>query len=510
MRAYANVSEARDALGRYIDGFYNSRRPHSCLDGRTRGLFYRAASDRDGKLNRGRDPLRKCLETVQNNRFKYTCAFSEGLLDYFFPIILYAFICIPLGGFLYFCIYDNRRNTLPKDLKTFKMMKAAFLSGSPSDWGDRRRHSATFAMREFARNGATSEEQEEIARLISNAIAQIMNRTDNMTANDVSNLLETLAASNPTWETEFLEKVISSKIEPWARGRAIQRLVRIRGRNSLDFLLLIMNNMEISEYAAKAVAKLGKSVATPEVIARLRGMLDETTDDWAPSAAAQALVALGHSTDPTLALHADKLLPWTNFVIKVHIAGLDAEGLIERFAAAGVVDSKGLGKLKAATLKKVQKLLDSGDGFCAVEQFLRPMRAAYIFDVEWDPSPDYNELLIQLSKILPDNLKITEIASTIERGVFRSIECKIAGHPACIVPKYDGDWTDIDAVLMGLNSALGQSMNSERFACLDSGSQIAYVIVANAERLANLVAALGLPVLPILGDSGARQASSIN
>ena len=31
LRAYANVPEARASLGRYIDGFYNTRRPHSSL-----------------------------------------------------------------------------------------------------------------------------------------------------------------------------------------------------------------------------------------------------------------------------------------------------------------------------------------------------------------------------------------------------------------------------------------------------------------------------------------------
>ena len=31
LRAYASVSEARASLGRYIDGFYNTRRPHSSL-----------------------------------------------------------------------------------------------------------------------------------------------------------------------------------------------------------------------------------------------------------------------------------------------------------------------------------------------------------------------------------------------------------------------------------------------------------------------------------------------
>jgi len=35
LRAYASVSEARASLSRYIDGFYNARRPHSSLDRQT-------------------------------------------------------------------------------------------------------------------------------------------------------------------------------------------------------------------------------------------------------------------------------------------------------------------------------------------------------------------------------------------------------------------------------------------------------------------------------------------
>ena len=35
LRAYASVPEARASIGRYIDGFYNVRRPHSSLDRKT-------------------------------------------------------------------------------------------------------------------------------------------------------------------------------------------------------------------------------------------------------------------------------------------------------------------------------------------------------------------------------------------------------------------------------------------------------------------------------------------
>ena len=39
LRAYAKVPEARASIGRYT-GFYNSRRPHSSLDGKTPDQAY--------------------------------------------------------------------------------------------------------------------------------------------------------------------------------------------------------------------------------------------------------------------------------------------------------------------------------------------------------------------------------------------------------------------------------------------------------------------------------------
>ncbi len=40
LRAYASVSEARASLGRYIDGLYNTSRPHSSLDRQTPDAAY--------------------------------------------------------------------------------------------------------------------------------------------------------------------------------------------------------------------------------------------------------------------------------------------------------------------------------------------------------------------------------------------------------------------------------------------------------------------------------------
>ena len=40
LHAYDSVAAARTSIGRYIDGFYNNRRPHSSLDRRTPDQAY--------------------------------------------------------------------------------------------------------------------------------------------------------------------------------------------------------------------------------------------------------------------------------------------------------------------------------------------------------------------------------------------------------------------------------------------------------------------------------------
>ena len=60
--------------------------------------------------------------------------------------------------------------------------------------------------------------------------------------------------------------------------------------------------------------------------------------------------------------------------------------------------------------------------------------------------------------------------------------------------EYMGDWTDVQAVLTGLNAALEQAGRPERFANLYSGDQSAYVILGDGAGLASMVETCGLPL----------------
>ena len=82
------------------------------------------------------------------------------------------------------------------------------------------------------------------------------------------------------------------------------------------------------------------------------------------------------------------------------------------------------------------------------------MKAVYDFDTEWHPVPDYGLLLNKLSRIAAPRITITDVDVTMARNICREVNCKIANHPARFTPEFIGDWTDLDAVLGGLNAAL--------------------------------------------------------
>jgi hypothetical protein len=323
------------------------------------------------------------------------------------------------------------------------------------------------------------------------AIAEVMHRADNRTANNVWGMLETLAAAAPAWEADFLEKVARSKVEGWSRGIAIRRIANLRGIASLDLLMALADDPPVADQAAGAVATIGTAAATPSVVARLTRMLGETQNGWAPSAAARALVAIGHATDPDLAAHMDNFDVWTRFAVRVKDAGIDAPALTARLFAAGIVGEDRRAMIEPAMLANMRKAIDAGDGFEAVVDFLQRVRSVYAFDTEWDPVPAYDVLLAQLSEVSSPRLPISDIVVPEDGG---EVYCRVAGHPARFNPKFMGDWTDLEAMLGGLNNALAEAGRSERFANVHSGGQDAYVIVGTAEGLAALVETVGLPL----------------
>jgi hypothetical protein len=410
------------------------------------------------------------------------------------------------GLLIYSEVQERRWRTRPHDLTTFAKMQRAFRTGSKTKLIDLRRSSAVSAMRQFAEHGADDGQRQTIAWMMRDAIAEVLHDTDNHTANSVRGMLETLAAVAPPWEADFLEQVSYSKLEGWVRGDAIERLTRLRGRACLDVLLALADDPPVAPAAAASIARLGPAAATPKVLARLQRMLGEA--DWAPPAAARALIALGHAADPGLAAHIDKFDPWTRLAVRVKAAGLNAPSLIERLFAAGVVDQASSKSVKRSITSKMQKALDAGDGFKAVEGFLRRMSAVYTFDTEWGPVPDYGELLKWLSWLATPRLTITDIDMQSDGEVCREVNCKVAGHPARFTPQFNDDWTDLEAVLGGLNGALTAAGRPERFAVLHSFSQDAHVIVGRADGLANLVETLSLPLYPNENTTIANQSAA--
>jgi hypothetical protein len=374
-----------------------------------------------------------------------------------------------------------------QDFKTLFQMKWALRIGM-----DDGRHWSVLAMQRFAKGDATQAEREAIAVMMRGRIAKKMNKADHFTINRVHDMLKTLAAAAPDWEAVFLVKVAGSEADATTRGAAIRRMVDLRGVGSLDLLMTLVDDPQVAADVAGAIASIGPAAATQGVIVRLKRMLAESQirGGWGPSEAARALIAIGQATDPDLVTHMDNFDIWTRFVVRVKCAGFDASTLTALLFRSGIVGEDRRRMIKGSMLAKMEKTIGSGEGFNAIINFLQRARSVYAFDTEWDPVPDYKVLLMKLSKISSPRLPISNIAIREDGEVL----CRIAGHPACFHPKFMGDWTDLQAVIVGLNAALVEAGLSERFANIQSGGQDAYVIVGTVNGLAELVETVGFPL----------------
>lgn len=397
-----------------------------------------------------------------------------------------------------------------RDLKTLAAMKRAFRWGSKTSHTDYRRPAAIYAMKEFAKKEADAAQRAEIALLMRGAISRVMHNSDHRADNYASQMLATLAAAAPSWEADFLEQVVRSRLDGGERLGAIERFAKLRGRASLEVLLQLADDAPVAHVVAKAIGRLGKQAATPEVLSRLERMLDETQNQWVPSAAARALISFGEAASPVLVRNLKKFDPWTAFTVRVKTAGIDAAALIERLFTAGILDDDRRGLIKPSMITKMQKALDVGDGFEAVTKFLWRVRAIYTFDMEWYPVPDYSVLLRRLTRIGGSRVKITAIRVQMDGDACREVNCTIAGQPARFAPEFWGNFVDLEAVLRGLNDSLAAAGLRERFANLQHDDPIACVIVGHDAGLTKLAETLGLPLdvgtnAPIVSEMAAEQ-----
>jgi hypothetical protein len=190
----------------------------------------------------------------------------------------------------------------------------------------------------------------------------------------------------------------------------------------------------------------------------------------------------------------DNLDVWTRFIVRVKAAGIDAQALTTRLFAAGIVGEDRRALIEPQMLADMQKALDAGDGFNAVVDFLEQVQSVYVFDTEWNPEPEYDVVLEELSEVSSPRLSIVLVPEDVPEVEGSEVCCRAAGHPARFNPKFMGDWTDLEAVLGGLNKALAEAGRPERFANLHSGGQEACVIAGATEGLAELVETIGLPL----------------
>jgi hypothetical protein len=402
----------------------------------------------------------------------------------FVPALL---MCLGVGAFMVYLFgYEWWTPQRVRSLKNPEAVKALF---KMYDGKHGKRYWAAVRLRELAESDPAL--REDIAQFARKAISPLLTGGENRPINELDQLLRVLETAQPAWEAQFLESVASSQAERWVRTRALERIAELRGADALTILLQSLDDPKLAASAARVIASLGPSAATPQTADRLRRLISDTLDRITASNAAQALIAIGHGKDPVFATDSAKILQWTQFAISLKASDIDADGLVELLFTTGLIGEDRRGEIGDESLA-LRYAVDREGAFSAMVAFLVETRSAANFDAESATvPPDYNDLIAELTEIASPRLDITDAVFDESQ---MTLTLQLFGRTVTIVPKFMGDWFDVEAVLAGLNEAIIAAGRSERFVDLTTGGQDACVVLGDAEGIDRPINDFHLPV----------------
>jgi hypothetical protein len=331
--------------------------------------------------------------------------------------------------------------------------------------------------------------RDEIARVAAHQIEVQFDRDDNASANEVWHLLAVIEKSAPTWETGFLERVIASRLMPWLRGIALQRLTRLQGLAAVTRLRTSLDDPGLAPAALSALIDLGGQAATADIVDRIRTLIADTKDMRLATTAADALTALGRGDDPVLVTHVDKLEPWPRFAVTVRAKKVSADAFLALLQDAGVLDGARLTAAGPDMVDGFRTAWQERKEAVALVELLVRTKALHWFDTESHRvPPDYVALLAELAEIARPRFRIDgtsmRSADEPERGAPRhEILLLFDGRPVRILVDDLGDWFDVGSLLGQLNTEIAASGKPERFVTLHTGDQSAQVILGHAAKL---------------------------
>ncbi|MBW4621999.1 MAG: hypothetical protein KME17_21870 [Cyanosarcina radialis HA8281-LM2] len=326
-----------------------------------------------------------------------------------------------------------------------------------------------------------------------------LNRSDNATANAMWSAMRGLEAVRHPEEAQILRSILSSNLEYWARGIALQRLGELEGEAGIVRLQNALSDRQLRKDAAEGIAKVAKEREDPALIDNLVAALQQDDRSDVLSAIVDALIAVGADVVSILAENAKELEPYDAMKIAWMSKGITPKIAAQELVAAGVIDppeEKLLSQLEEGWQTNHQpseiifSLLDSSN-------------CLSWFDCETSIIPvDHVELIEDLMEISSDVFKVEAISESWQSENEDDPESILGGEVQFVynrkVHRFDveylGDWYDVNSVLKALNSALEEAERPERFMLLYTGDQTCLVVFAPARIFLEVADRLHIPL----------------
>jgi HEAT repeat protein len=326
-----------------------------------------------------------------------------------------------------------------------------------------------------------------------------LNCLDNGTVGAIWSAMRGLEAVEHPEEAQTLRSILSSPIEYWARGTALQRLGELEGEAGIVRLQNALADPQLRQDAAEGIAKVAKRREDAVLIDSLTAALQQDDRSNVLSAIIDALIAVGADAVSILAENTKELDPYD----AMRVAWI-SKGITPKMAAKELVEAVVIRPPEEELLERLEEDWQRDRQPSTIIFWLLDFSKRLTgFDCETSIIPvDHVELIEDLMEIGSDVFQVEAISESWQLENEDDPEAILGGEVQFVCNRklyrfnveYLGDWYDVNSVLKALNSALEESGRSQRFMLLYTGDQTCLVIFAPVMAFLEVADRLHIPI----------------
>jgi hypothetical protein len=316
---------------------------------------------------------------------------------------------------------------------------------------------------------------------------------DNSIANHVWHCLTGIAAVAPPDESKLLQEILASKLAWWVRGIALERLAELEGAPGLERLCAALKDRQLRKAAADALGKQARGSHEPRIVQALAEALEDAQDLELSTTIIQAMLTVGTPPRSILERAMSRVNPNTAMALHWIFNDIKPRRLAQLLVAADIFEMLS----KAELAKYSSRWREERDAASVLFEMLATANRLSDFSCKTGEIPaDHAELLQKFARICPPTLTLTDAFQTIEPedGGRCRVSFMLNGRAHSFVAENRGRYYDLQAVMAGLNAALGNIGHRERFFQLYTGGEAAIVTLAVEEPFLAAVRELRIPL----------------